>query len=284
LQRGDFKDAALKLLTLVDLFPQDTLASGAEYHGATALISVGDFRKALDLLQKYPRKYPDSPLNARLSYWRGAAYIGLQDWSAAAQEFEAQGRRTAELAFIPRSLQGAAYAYEKLEKNELADGAYTRLLGATTDAALYSAGLLRRGALRVGLKRFKEAQEDLTKVLVDYPQSASVPEAIFWLGESFWGQKDGEQARRFYQNYLTLNTAKPLHDKVLLRISEIARIQNPSSALPLLQTLVRDFPKSPLVITALTDLVDLYRQLGMDKELVGAYESLISKEKQHGEL
>lgn len=71
--------------------------------------------------------------------------------------------------------------------------------------------LYDEGQIAFKEKRYGEARQKLEKLISDHPKYALVPNAYFWIGESYYAQKKFEDAILAYE---TLLKTYPSHDKV----------------------------------------------------------------------
>jgi tol-pal system protein YbgF len=94
-------------------------------------------------------------------------------------------------------------------------------------------------------KRYSDSKNKLEKFIKDYPEHILIPSAYFYLGESYYGEKNFEEAILTYENFLKKypeneNTKKAMLKQALAFIE----IGDKKTAKVILERLIEKFPKS----------------------------------------
>ncbi len=106
-------------------------------------------------------------------------------------------------------------------------------------------GLYRKGLELTRAGKTEQAREKLNEFLEEHPDSPLAPNALYWLGETYYHDK------RYGQSILTFKDVSsrfPQHDKAAAALLKIGysydRLGDASNARFYLQTLVDDYPQS----------------------------------------
>lgn len=90
---GDLRVAVGHFLRIADLTPGVDIAATAQYDAAAALLALEDWPAAIEVLERFRKRYPDNPLQKELAPKLAVAYQKVKNWPKAAAELEAIARQ-----------------------------------------------------------------------------------------------------------------------------------------------------------------------------------------------
>jgi tol-pal system protein YbgF len=118
------------------------------YDAAFALVTSGDYKGAIDALQDFLKRFPNSAYAANAQYWLGNAYYAQRDYknSIAAQEVVISTYKDSPKA--PDAMLNIASNYIDLKDNKNAKKTLQRLVKAFPDSSAAQAAKDRLAALK----------------------------------------------------------------------------------------------------------------------------------------
>jgi len=125
-KQGDYKTAAEHFLRVAKSAPTAKLRSTADYDGATALLQLKDWSRAVEVLQAFRRSYPNDKLAPEATKKIALAYKEGGQLSAAAGEYERVETETRDEEQRRGALALAAELYEQAKDGEGALRVYQR--------------------------------------------------------------------------------------------------------------------------------------------------------------
>jgi outer membrane protein assembly factor BamD (BamD/ComL family) len=120
----DQRGAVAQFLRVRKVAPGSSVTAIAEYDAAAALITLKDWRNAVNVLEDFRRQYPDHPLQRDVPEKLAAAYLEGGQWSQAAALFEEIADRREDSRLRQEALWQAAELYEKAERKDAAARVY----------------------------------------------------------------------------------------------------------------------------------------------------------------
>ncbi len=219
---GLWPTASSQFARLLREYPEDLRADSAAYMGAVAYFNSDEFRRCIDVMVTFPRRYPDSAWNQRVAYWEGLARYELEDWSGAAPAFERQSSLTEETTYRERSLLYLGACRENLGDWDAAERAYVEILIEGRDYDLVSRAVFRLGQIRLADDRPAEALEAFSILAYDYPLSPIASDTDYWIAESRRRMGQDEAALDSYRNYLASIYDSPYRNHALLEAARLA--------------------------------------------------------------
>ncbi len=247
-QDGLYLMAARNLRELAERYPEHPLADDAEYLQALAEYYQGGYARLLSILRDFPRRHPASPFMSQVPFWLGSAHFQLGQYAQAVAQFRAQLERyPGEEEYGERALLLAGASLERLGEWGEARDAYRRLLELrAAESGLRAEAWFRLGSCQLMLQDYSGAYASFTRVLVEHPDSALSPEALFFAAESlFFAGRFGEAERR-YRLVLSAQPSAERTQACLYRLARsAARLERPADSLALVGELERRFPQGP---------------------------------------
>jgi len=193
---------------------------------ATYLLGVSAFYgekydACISTLSAFPRRYSASALCRRVPYWLGAAHFRLGRYSKALESFQEQISRFPDESFYlqhARLLSGISL--EELNRASEAKPLYQAVLNGGVDSLLPEACYrLANSEYRDG--RFQAAFSLYMKVVMDFPSSPFVGDALFYLGESAFGMGNLPEAEKRYKTLLSEYPESVYQEQATYRMAEI---------------------------------------------------------------
>lgn len=123
---GDYKTAAHHFLRIAQAAPAAKIRSTAEYDGATALLDLKEWSRAIDVLQAFRKSYPANKLQPEVTKKIALAHKEAGQLSAAAAEYERVETETKDDEQRRGALALAAELHERAGENERALKVYRR--------------------------------------------------------------------------------------------------------------------------------------------------------------
>lgn len=241
---GEWNRAAAVLGQLVSQYPEDAKADDAAFLRAVALWQAGEFAASADLLEKYPRQFPQSPYLARTNLWLGKALSAQNLWAEARNALEKQAGPAGEPGLLPESLNLLAAVYQQLGQKAEALAACQRLLDLTPPTVYQAAALLRAGLLAWDLGQNPAALGYLARVQTEFPDSAEAAAALFQSAEIYLSLQDWPRAEERYRRYLAGKDPRYGETSQLHLAQSLAGQNRWKEAVQAADRLEKDFPQS----------------------------------------
>jgi len=180
-----------------------------------------NYPQAIEKFTKFIQKKPHSTLLPDTLLSRATAYVNLEQYDQATQDYERLLKTypkhpNAQSALLELSkicmLEGESEKFKQYLTNYQATNpdpdASEKVTFDTAKTLFYD-------------QRYEDAIEQLQGLVVRYPKSKLVPEAIFLVAEAYYRQGDVPSALKQYQIALK-ESQTPFYNKILLRIGALA--------------------------------------------------------------
>lgn len=125
-KRGDYKTAAEHFLRIAQAAPTAKIRPTAEYDGATALLKLKEWSRAIEVLQAFRKNYPSSELQPEVTKKIALAHKEAGQLAAAAAEYERVETETKDDEQRRGALELAAELHEQAGENARALAVYRR--------------------------------------------------------------------------------------------------------------------------------------------------------------
>lgn len=142
------------------------------------------------------------------------------------------------------------------------------VIDAGTDSAAAMPSLdekehMRRAAVYQFNREFASARRHYLAVLNSYPDSESVPEAIFQIGRGYTQSQDPSEALKWYERILEIHTASPFaKDALLQAASAYARVGKTRESIARYRRFIDLYPSDERLDRAYLNIVDVSRDAG----------------------
>jgi soluble lytic murein transglycosylase len=237
----------------------DGRETGSAYHAqermAKNAVETGNFGEAAATLAG-PAMTKGSSSNARrdLEAVYGEVLLKQQRTAAAREIFE----------------KTAAGSPDPKQPDDASLRAVTNLdiIDAGTDSAAAMPSLsekehMRRAAVYQFNREFQSARRHYLAVLNSYPDSESVPEAIFQIGRGYTQSQDPSEALKWYERILEIHTASPFaKDALLQAASAYARVGKTRESIARYRRFIDLYPGDERLDRAYLNIVDVSRDAG----------------------
>jgi len=271
-RRGQYADSIPPLEKLLKEYPDTPLHRPALLLIANARFEGKEYPSALVAYQRFIEKYPagSDSLNALLRSALCQEQMG--DTTAAAAIYrsiwlkypaaDVAGKAEENLQRLAkRGIDMKPYSTDELFRRgstlydmsrfDLAAKAFSTIPVDTASPEFKEKLTLKTAQALIQARRYKDAEPALTKLLAEKPRPEIAAEGTLWLGklQDKTGQDDAALAT--FQKLVELYPASEFADDALLESAYIRKFQNRSAeALPFLQRLLTDHPRSSLTTTA----------------------------------
>jgi tetratricopeptide (TPR) repeat protein len=125
-KRGDYKTAAENFLRIAQAAPTAKIRPTAEYDGATALLKLKEWSRAIEVLQGFRKHYPSHELQPEVTKKIALAHKEAGQLAAAAAEYERVETETKDDEQRRSALELAAELHEQAGETARALGVYRR--------------------------------------------------------------------------------------------------------------------------------------------------------------
>jgi TolA-binding protein len=125
-KRGDYKTAARHFLRIAQAAPTAKIRVTADYDGATALLKLKDWSRAIDVLQAFRKNYPSNELQPEVTKKIALAHKEAGQLAAAAAEYERVETETKDEEQRRGALALAAELHEQAGETARALAVYRR--------------------------------------------------------------------------------------------------------------------------------------------------------------
>jgi len=128
LKAGDVAGAAKDYLRVAEIAPASSIRETADYDAAAALIQLKQWGRAIDVLESYRKRYPDSKQAYSVSEKLAVAYEKDRQWRAAAVEFDRIRQLTKDSEVRREASYRSAKLFDRANDSSSAIVAYRRFI------------------------------------------------------------------------------------------------------------------------------------------------------------
>ena len=122
-------------------------------------------------------------------------------------------------------------------------------------------GLWSNSMRLIDNSRYSEAAENLRLLILSYPDGTYTGDAYFWLGEIYLVQEMFEDSSEILNTFISKFEAHPRKADALYKLSLVKiNLEDPASAVILLQEVISNYPNSGAALLAEQDLIKLNSQ------------------------
>ncbi|HUN66997.1 MAG TPA: tetratricopeptide repeat protein [Bacteroidota bacterium] len=179
----------------------------------TAMLALGlcrirmkNYTQAIQALEDFPRRFPDSPLLPEVRYQTGVAMMSVPEGEKALGEFRGLIAAYPDHIFAERSRLRMAEIYQNEKQYQTAVDTLSGIMSRRNDDFAAEA-LLRIGDAYYAMKKIRDAMQaynDIVRQYTDYPRS--VERAKRGLAIAYERQNDRKRARSLYQEIANSTT------------------------------------------------------------------------------
>ncbi|MFH1457882.1 MAG: tetratricopeptide repeat protein [Candidatus Omnitrophota bacterium] len=230
---GDYTEAQEAYSVILKDYPDNFYSDYVQYQLGLTLLKASNYEGAIMSFQALKRNFPQSKLLDDATYALGLAYFQRQDYNSSRVLFESFEQEFKDSPLKPQALYLLGTCFYNLREFAKAIEVFKNVI------RLYSqdTDLVQKAEYEIAdcydqMGDEKEAVNRFNILRSKYPDSSLTPEVMWWLGEYYYKHNELELARRYFS------------------------------------TLIRDFPKSPLV-------ADSYYAVGTSFEEESRHEEAI---------
>ncbi|MCL6583621.1 MAG: tetratricopeptide repeat protein [bacterium] len=190
---GNYDRAAQHYQKIINDYPDSPEIRLALYGAGLSLYQIQQFSKAIALYQQFLAKYPKDELAEAVTFQIGVLHFKLENYSQAAEWLEKFIRTWTKSDYLPQASYYLALSNQKLGKMDLAKQQFSRIVKEFKESSLCASSWLQLGAMAYQAGQFTEAVRAYESASKASDRSVAA-EALYWLGESWAGQKNYDQA------------------------------------------------------------------------------------------
>lgn len=203
--------------------PDSPYSDYVQYRLGVVLLKQGQVDASILALQALNSNYPQSKYNQESQYYLGAAYFRNNDWNAALdilRPFIRSAHPTSEFAPEARYLE--ALALFNLKKYDAALQSFLELQKLyPKNASMQQNASLGMAKVKYMSGNTKESIAQFEQLVVEYPNTETALEALFWLGDYYVSTGLYEKAEAVYRQLIN---SFPSHERILLANYELGRV------------------------------------------------------------
>lgn len=179
--------------------PDNTALDFIHYQMAACLIKLEKFDLAINLLDAFVLKFPQSKFLNDANYSKGSAYYQKKDYASAIKKFKELAQYTRDLNIKSNSLYMMALCFLELGQYQEAISIFQGIIKEfSTDPDLISKCEFEIAALFYKMGNSDEALSRFKAIINNTPQSQSAPEAIYWLADYYYKRQNFQVSRRYF--------------------------------------------------------------------------------------
>ena len=269
-RQNDFKEAITTFSRLVEESPLSPLAPKALMKIGDSYYNLNDSMRAVMAYLRVTREYPEAPevpeaeWGVILSFYQEGKYDNFSEWVEAFLEKHPNHPTGANVLLLLGDF------YRRRSNLALAIETYRRIRFTFPSLPLADEARLREATLLVRAERLKEAKAVLYGV-TRRPDSPYYPQAIFLLGEIYYGQKQFAAAARYYEELMRMED-EAIAERSWLRAGEAYKAMgNSTRALQVLRAFVSRHPQAELTGDAWLMIGNLFSGSALYHEAIAAY-------------
>jgi len=264
-------------------------AIGAEPGGDYAMFQVANsyYRmnqnfEAVSQFRRVLRIYPYSTLREQAQYNVAYIYLNTENYDQAIEEFQTVIDRYPGTEWAARAQYNIGDSYYNAGQYDEAIEAYRQVLEdyPRSDYIIEAINGIQFAQLSAGEE--DSSTEVLEEFLADNPTSTTADRLRFRQAENMMQSGDYDAAVDEFRQYLRItNNDELVPDAYMNMADAYERIDEPESAIEMLETLVNDFPDSDQTAAALSELGRLHYEQENYSESLNRYEQLIEADSRY---
>ena len=202
--RFDGRDKQLQrdLKTYLQAYPYTTFADEVNFMQGVLQVEKGHYKQSLKILEQVEAKALTRPHQTDYSFYRGYAYLMMQDYQRASVYFGQLSK--SESRYTTRALY--YYAYCRYQQGKY-DEALPALLQLEDNAAYSKTIPYYIVQIYYTRKDYEEVSSRAEKLLRDYPEAPNNTELHRILGEIYYAKKEYASAKTHLRQYRDATTA-----------------------------------------------------------------------------
>jgi len=312
-QMGRYTESSGAFQRAAELATNVLVKAECLFKQADALLADGRYAESAEVYARVPEAFPQSPLADRALYQSAESLERAGLRAEAEARYRQVAERFASRDVAPRALLRLAALQAESSAFDSAIETYTTIISSFAQKAVRSDALMGRGKVQYrtfrfdaamqdfatvaesdpsrkdearylltlclyGLGRDKEARAAAAAYLLDFPESARLPDMILWLGKFDFNRGRFADARRFFLDYVSRWPANAWADAALLWAARAAfGDRDFTGAVEAVTRLVREYPQSARLAEARLLQADALMELARFDEAVLLLEQVIAQ-------
>ncbi len=278
--REMFQRAANHFAELVKQFPKSRHAEEAIYFRGEALYSLDKKPEAIEAYQQLLKDFPETGRRAEALYALGVTQEELGQYPEAGMTYDAFLKDFADNPLATEIRMRKAETILQSGDSETAAKMFADV-AATKDFAAADHALMRQAFALAKQEKFAEAGVVYAKVVIDFPKSASAPEATMAAGRALY--RAGNFARAAQWLEAAIKAKSPDSVEAAHWLARIhLRDKQPQKAADLADQLLQQGGDSPYLINLQMDKADaLYELEGKRPDSLALYAKIATDQPQH---
>jgi TolA-binding protein len=220
---GETSQAIQEFLNLQRKFPDSQYAENSLYTVGWIYFQEGNFSDAISHYKNVLTIYKNSSLVPIIYYSIGDAYFNMSEYNSAVENYEKVISDYPTSEYVFDAINGLVYSYVVM-------GRHTRAIELIDEFTVRNPNLkfsdqifLKKGELYYSQRDYNNARISYQEFLTRYPRSPHVPEAYFWIGKSLQLLNQREEAVFYFTKVFE---DYPRSESAALAVLEIGEIQN----------------------------------------------------------
>lgn len=255
--------------------PQSPLADRALYQSADCLERAGLKAEAESRYRKVAESFPDRDVAPKALLRLAALQADSNAFDAAVRTYTTVLSTFTQRAVRGDALMGRGKAHYRTFRFDAAMQDFASVAESDPDRRDEARFLL--ALCLYGLGRDKEARAAASAFLLDFPESARLPDMVLWLGKFDFNRGKFADARRFFLEYVSRWPANGWADAALLWTARAAfGARDFTGAVEVVTRLVREYPQSPRLLEARLVQADALMELARFDEAVLVLEQVVA--------
>ncbi len=199
----EFDKARVEFQTLAISFPKSDKAAEAWLKTGMSSEKLGDMEAAAKAYETIRLLYPSDPLAPMGVFKAGSIYLNQQQYNLAFQTFQIIVNRYSASSLYPKALLKSAICLLFQQETEKALQVVNKVLQMQTDQNTLAEGYFFAARILSKLGYFPQAQNKLTYLLANYPESQYFKEAVFLQAKLYLSDNNPQMARKLLQKYFS---------------------------------------------------------------------------------
>jgi tetratricopeptide (TPR) repeat protein len=179
----DYNNARIEFQSLALEYPKSAKAGESWFKIGESYAQLNNFADAAKSFETLKTLYPKNPLAAQALYFAGKNYMEIKDFQKAKSVLAAILDRYPDSAYYYKALLELARIYQKLDKIEQTKIYLKKTIANSTNKNELAEAYFTSGAIDLSQGYVADAEQALTKVIKDYPDTGFYSKAAFYLGK-----------------------------------------------------------------------------------------------------
>jgi TolA-binding protein len=196
---GESNAAVDEFRNLQKKFPESKYGESSLFTIGFIRFQEGEFEEAISDYRNVMQVYKRSSLAPAVYYSIGDAYFNLGQYDSAIVNYRNVLTKYPSSEYVYDAINGMQYSYVAMGKSAEAINLIDRYVGQNPNLKLSDQIFFKKGEIYYSQRDYENAKSSYQEFLAKFPKSSLVPEAYYWLGKSSQNLKQDDEAI-FYFN------------------------------------------------------------------------------------